>query len=106
RRGTRRSLPRPLAAGGRRPAAPRVVQPGSASGNTRHGMRRSADLPRRWRFHMLVQSRSRRPPARTVWPRRRFTNGGTMLLFSERSLWTMIHGIGLGGAALLALAAA
>lgn len=28
-----------------------------------------------------------------------------MLLFSERSLWTMIHGIGLGGGALLALAA-
>jgi hypothetical protein len=28
------------------------------------------------------------------------------MLFSERSLWTMIHGIGLGGAALLALAAA
>lgn len=29
-----------------------------------------------------------------------------MLLFSERSVWTMIHGIGLGGAALLGLAAA
>lgn len=28
------------------------------------------------------------------------------MLFSERSLWTMVHGIGLGGAALLALAAA
>lgn len=28
------------------------------------------------------------------------------MLFSERSLWTMAHGIGLGGAALLALAAA
>ncbi|MGQ0703003.1 MAG: hypothetical protein ACT4PM_07730 [Gemmatimonadales bacterium] len=28
------------------------------------------------------------------------------LLFSERSIWTMIHGIALGGAALLALAAA
>jgi hypothetical protein len=28
------------------------------------------------------------------------------VLFSERSLWTMIHGIGLGGSALLALAAA
>jgi hypothetical protein len=27
------------------------------------------------------------------------------VLFSERSLWTMIHGIGLGGGALLALAA-
>jgi len=27
------------------------------------------------------------------------------MLFSERSLWTMIHGIGLGGGALLALAA-
>lgn len=29
-----------------------------------------------------------------------------MLLFSERSVWTMIHGIGLGGGALMALAAA
>ena len=29
-----------------------------------------------------------------------------MSLFSERSIWTMIHGMGLGGAALLALAAA
>jgi hypothetical protein len=28
------------------------------------------------------------------------------MLFSERSLWTMIHGIGLGGGALLALSAA
>jgi hypothetical protein len=28
------------------------------------------------------------------------------MLFSERSLWTMVHGIGLGGAALLALSAA
>jgi hypothetical protein len=28
------------------------------------------------------------------------------LLFTERSLWTMVHGIGLGGLALLALAAA
>lgn len=28
------------------------------------------------------------------------------MLFSERSLWTMVHGIGLGGAALLGLAAA
>lgn len=28
------------------------------------------------------------------------------MLFSERSIWTMVHGIGLGGAALLALAAA
>lgn len=28
------------------------------------------------------------------------------MLFSERSLWTMVHGIALGGAALLALAAA
>ncbi|HUF69886.1 MAG TPA: hypothetical protein VMM79_14675 [Longimicrobiales bacterium] len=28
-----------------------------------------------------------------------------MSLFSERSIWTMIHGMGLGGAALLALAA-
>ena len=28
------------------------------------------------------------------------------MLFSERSLWTMLHGIGLGGGALLALAAA
>jgi hypothetical protein len=27
------------------------------------------------------------------------------MLFTERSLWTMVHGIGLGGAALLALAA-
>jgi hypothetical protein len=27
------------------------------------------------------------------------------MLFSERSLWTMVHGIGLGGGALLALAA-
>ena len=27
------------------------------------------------------------------------------MLFSERSVWTMIHGIGLGGAALLGLAA-
>jgi hypothetical protein len=27
------------------------------------------------------------------------------MLFSERSLWTMIHGIGMGGAALLALSA-
>lgn len=29
-----------------------------------------------------------------------------VLLFTERSLWTMIHGIGLGGGALLALSAA
>jgi hypothetical protein len=29
-----------------------------------------------------------------------------MSLFSERSIWTMVHGMGLGGAALLALAAA
>jgi hypothetical protein len=29
-----------------------------------------------------------------------------MMLFSERSLWTMLHGIGLGGGALLALSAA
>jgi hypothetical protein len=28
------------------------------------------------------------------------------MLFSERSIWTMIHGIGLGGAALIGLAAA
>ena len=28
------------------------------------------------------------------------------MLFTERSIWTMIHGIGLGGAALLGLAAA
>lgn len=28
------------------------------------------------------------------------------MLFSERSLWTMLHGIGLGGGALLALSAA
>jgi hypothetical protein len=28
------------------------------------------------------------------------------LLFSERSIWTMIHGVGLGGGALLGLAAA
>ena len=28
------------------------------------------------------------------------------MLFSERSIWTMMHGIGLGGAALLGLAAA
>ncbi len=28
-----------------------------------------------------------------------------MLLFSEQSLWTMVHGIGLGGPALLAMAA-
>jgi hypothetical protein len=28
------------------------------------------------------------------------------MLFSERSVWTMVHGIGLGGAALLGLAAA
>jgi hypothetical protein len=28
------------------------------------------------------------------------------MLFSERSLWTMVHGIGLGGGALLGLAAA
>lgn len=28
------------------------------------------------------------------------------MLFSERSIWTMVHGVGLGGAALLALAAA
>lgn len=28
------------------------------------------------------------------------------MLFSERSLWTMLHGIGLGGGSLLALAAA
>ena len=28
------------------------------------------------------------------------------MLFSERSIWTMVHGIGLGGAALLGLAAA
>jgi hypothetical protein len=28
------------------------------------------------------------------------------MLFTERSIWTMVHGIGLGGAALLALAAA
>ena len=28
------------------------------------------------------------------------------MLFSERSLWTMFHGIGLGGGALLGLAAA
>jgi hypothetical protein len=28
------------------------------------------------------------------------------MLFSERSIWTMVHGIGLGGAALIGLAAA
>jgi len=28
------------------------------------------------------------------------------MLFSERSIWTMVHGIGLGGGALLGLAAA
>ncbi|HEY8537137.1 MAG TPA: hypothetical protein VIL25_11825 [Vicinamibacterales bacterium] len=28
------------------------------------------------------------------------------MLFSERSIWTMIHGVGLGGAAMLGLAAA
>ena len=28
------------------------------------------------------------------------------MLFSERSIWTMVHGTGLGGAALLGLAAA
>src|SRR5690606_26174685 len=33
------------------------------------------------------------------------TTGGSML-FSDRSIWTMAHGIGLGGAALLGLAAA
>lgn len=35
----------------------------------------------------------------------RYMTGGPML-FSERSIWTMVHGIGLGGAALLGLAAA
>jgi hypothetical protein len=30
---------------------------------------------------------------------------GGLMLFSERSIWTMVHGIGLGGAALLGLAA-
>ena len=28
------------------------------------------------------------------------------MLFSERSIWTMVHGIGLGGGALIGLAAA
>lgn len=28
------------------------------------------------------------------------------MLFTERSIWTMVHGVGLGGAAMLALAAA
>jgi hypothetical protein len=28
------------------------------------------------------------------------------MLFSERSVWTMVHGIGLGGGALIGLAAA
>jgi hypothetical protein len=28
------------------------------------------------------------------------------MLFSERSIWTMVHGIGLGGGALVGLAAA
>jgi len=28
------------------------------------------------------------------------------MLFSERSVWTMIHGVGLGGAGLMGLAAA
>jgi hypothetical protein len=28
------------------------------------------------------------------------------MLFTDRSLWTMVHGIGLGGAALMGLAAA
>ena len=28
------------------------------------------------------------------------------MLFSERSIWTMVHGIGLGGGALICLAAA
>lgn len=27
------------------------------------------------------------------------------MLFSERSIWTMVHGIGLGGGALIGLAA-
>src|SRR5918995_145397 len=31
---------------------------------------------------------------------------GGFMLFSERSIWTMVHGIGLGGGALLGLAAA
>jgi hypothetical protein len=34
------------------------------------------------------------------------TEGQGLLLFTERSMWTMVHGIVLGGAALLALAAA
>jgi hypothetical protein len=29
-----------------------------------------------------------------------------MMLFTERSIWTMVHGVGLGGAALMGLAAA
>lgn len=31
---------------------------------------------------------------------------GVSMLFSERSIWTMVHGIGLGGGALIGLAAA
>jgi hypothetical protein len=31
---------------------------------------------------------------------------GDAMLFSERSIWTMVHGVGLGGGALLGLAAA
>jgi hypothetical protein len=34
------------------------------------------------------------------------SNAEEIMLFSERSLWTMLHGIGLGGGSLLALAAA
>src|SRR5690606_22111348 len=33
------------------------------------------------------------------------SNAGARMLFSERSIWTMVHGIAFGGAALLALGA-
>src|SRR5690606_33777392 len=44
--------------------------------------------------------------ASRVGPESRSPGGGTMELFTTESIWTMIHGIVLGGGAMLALAAA
>lgn len=77
------------------------------SGNAGTGV---VGLPRLARIVVRRESRKRtgalrrdvaHPIVRTMEP-----GAQGMLLFTERSLWTMVHGIFLGGAALLALAAA
>ena len=61
-------------------------------------------LPRRIKIRGCLKLKF--PPWSRNSRRRRVEHGGRPMLFSERSVWTMAHGIVLGGAALMGLAAA